>query len=484
MAHRRGSDIRRQRGAALWVLSLLLLSGALLLLERRLATARLAEPQSRLTQEALERARRALVAHAMTYHDRRPGRFGVLPCPDVHGLGFLPEGVAHGSCGARGAAALGRLPWRSLGIEPLRDGAGECLWYAVAGDFKPNPAARMLNADSAGTFRVRLAGVPPIPLTGESPLERAAALIVAPGPTLAGQQRGATTGSEVCGGNYQPNNYLDGSSSGVPGEWIATGFAGAWGINDRIAVVTAAEVFEAVRRRADFAARLYDPIQPDNLTRKAAECLAAYGRSHAAPGNFSLPWPAPVALGDPADEAFYDDRSPSGNALFGRLPDRVDDSNGALGESGITRVIAGCAEFASGSEARTLWRNWKDHLFYAVGDAYQPTPMPTPSCNGGARCISINHAYPGNAGRSYAAVVWFAGARFSGQDRDTPGERARPESYLEEGNRHVYRDTPGDDATMYVSQPVSDLFNDVAYCLLPAVAHPANPLEVVPCPHD
>src|SRR5215470_17126053 len=70
---------------------------------------------------ALAQAQAALIAYAAG-HPTLPGR---LPCPDVDN-----DGVEDAPCGAVGANQLGRLPWKTLGIPDLRDGSGECLWYA------------------------------------------------------------------------------------------------------------------------------------------------------------------------------------------------------------------------------------------------------------------------------------------------------------------------------------------------------------------
>ncbi|MCX8003760.1 MAG: hypothetical protein N2688_02210 [Burkholderiaceae bacterium] len=86
-----------------------------------------------------------------------------LPCPD----NGAAEGVAATSCSP---TAIGRLPWRTLGIEPLRDASGECLWY-----------------------------------------ERTAtgARVIAPGAALPGQSRSPIPAAPVCSGHYGPADYLE-----------------------------------------------------------------------------------------------------------------------------------------------------------------------------------------------------------------------------------------------------------------------------------
>lgn len=457
---------RRQRGAVLLLLLLPLASLAL-----QLRPARLSPDTQRITTEALYRAREALIAHAVNYADRKPGRYGVLPCPDVNARGVLQEGIAHGSCGGRHVNSLGRLPWKTLGIEPLRDGAGECLWYAVTGAFKPNPAAERLNHDTPDGFRVH-AGADP-----NAAPHPAAAVIIAPGAPVLDQDRRPEPGAELCGGHYQAAAYLEAvplgaSSSGIDNA-VLTGlpfamddFVAAAALqgavpNDRILHLSAGEVFAAVAGRGDFAASLHEPDPAGSLLQRVAECLAAYANSHINPGNFSLPWPAhPQHKAGVAD----DDLAVSGPVLFGHVPDRVDDSNAMLGGPPGRRLVTDCAAFtAPGTAAPVLWKNWRDHLYYAVGHAYQPRPssQDTPACSASAGCIAL-----GSGGPPMAALLWFAGSAQVGQDRRS----GAPEDYLE-GRLPGY---PDRNFTSYV--PAADS-NDSVYCLAATA-----PLTAAPCP--
>src|SRR6185436_20415405 len=75
------------------------------------------------TALALGQARDALIARA-AMDVNRPGS---LPCPDTDN-----DGAAELFAGVNCPAYVGRLPWRTLGLPDLRDGAGERLWYAVS----------------------------------------------------------------------------------------------------------------------------------------------------------------------------------------------------------------------------------------------------------------------------------------------------------------------------------------------------------------
>ena len=135
-----------ERGAALLVFMLLMVMGGLFYIFSGLPSDSTAARRTQQTQETLALAREALVGHALRYREQQtaqgqPGRmYGYLPLPDLgstrnNNPGCLPEGceAANFAGNALGSTVIGRLPWRTLGIEPLRDSSGECLWYAVSG---------------------------------------------------------------------------------------------------------------------------------------------------------------------------------------------------------------------------------------------------------------------------------------------------------------------------------------------------------------
>lgn len=156
--------MRTQRGAAALLLLLVLLATVVSLFAAGQppsgATVRDGQSQRALAEAAqvlagYARARRCeLGAGTVPSH---------LPCPDAG----VVEGQAAPSCPG---VSRGRLPWRTLGIAPLRDGYGECLWY------ERGP-------------------------TG--------ARVIAPGPALAGQSRAASGAAPVCGGHYAQADYLE-----------------------------------------------------------------------------------------------------------------------------------------------------------------------------------------------------------------------------------------------------------------------------------
>ena len=62
------------------------------------------------------------------------------------------NGFEDGSCMA---GAIGRVPWKTLGIPEPKDEAGETLWYAIAGPFRIwSMTSTVINSDTKGDITV------------------------------------------------------------------------------------------------------------------------------------------------------------------------------------------------------------------------------------------------------------------------------------------------------------------------------------------
>lgn len=503
----------REQGNILFlILVILVLGGSYSLLaglERDFGSA----AREERTAAALAQAREALIAHAVTFGESHRSNAdpvgsktadditlppGTLPCPE--NASSLNEGAASSPCGARDVPAIGRLPWRSLGMAPLRDAAGECLWYAVSGSFKANPPPHLLNWDSRGDFDIRDG-------RGRTLASQVVAVIFSPGLPLPGQNRSASSGTAQCGGNYNPAAYLDSTvidgiayansaaaPAGSTSAFVAGPVRDAKGntvVNDRIAYITRDDLFaKGIERRGDFpGGYLYDPADSQGndparyaLAQKLAACLAGYGRSNASPGDLRLPWAAPLA---PAsfDNAAFDDQS---GLYAGRPPYRVGTSRGTTdnklvppGCSGsddcrlliIERCPAGWWRVAGkpldgdgGSRKQSpegWWDRWKDHFFYVVAPEYAPNSRnnwsenPNPCILPGNQCIEVG-------GHRYAAAIVFAGRAASGQKRGTLAERQDAANYLEGGVLEAFAFPAG--AQPRVLAPAG---NDRLVCLAP-----------------
>lgn len=570
-----------QLGIALILFLTIFVLGAVAILLSTLNQGKFALEDDAQTARALAQAKEALIGYALTFYETSPGNYGFLPCPDLDASTAWAEGISPGNaCGSRDISKLGRLPWATLGIPALRDGAGECLWYAVAGPYKNASSARtkMLNEDTNGLFRIFVSDgtatngtTATEQLTGTSPKNRAVAVIIAPGKILPGQNRTPlASGVDICGGNYTASNYLETdvsqfddltNTANKEKEFLTAQDVSAQDsskshpINDKVIYITREELFAAIRSRTDF----YDIMKC--LTQIAAYCVATYAKTNPnfTTGDKRLPWPAPVTLADYSDETQYNDQ---GTLLTGRLPNKVDNSNSQIGaaktspqylllapSSGGTecnfkainyadltdcgtnlKAITGCnpnattdfkeviwcnaldvpvaerdppfeysfiysastnyehriscaLENADGTPFltpqqktvcqqitqsnsafnlfETLWNNWKDHLFYAVADAYKPTApvtSPTPACDD-SNCLKKGTT-------NCAAVVIFAGTQWPEQTRDAP-----PPSTDSDTKKSLSNYLEGSNATnvggtgTYQQLDMSNHINDILYCI-------------------
>ena len=459
----------RQSGAALLIMLLLLVLGATVLFSRNLSSQLPSASRARANAEALAEAKEALLGYAATWDATHPGELGFLPCPDRDATGVTVEGEAHElTCGLQYQSILGRFPWRTLGLDPGRTHGGECLWYAVSGSWKAAGPTKptLLNEDSSGQFRIVAADGTTV-IAGSTAAERPLAVIIAPGPLLAGQVRStAATGVAQCGGNFVAANYLDNDpASGINNSNLAaaadavddfiTADPGAKAVNDQVIFITRQELQNRLLRRADVQTKLR------NLTLAVTKCIADYGkRNPGAPNDRRLPWPAPVGLTEYRTAGQYND-TPVG-VLSGRVANVVNDSNGQTGNT-ATGVLTACnsgtvPEWTA--EMGTLWQHWKDHLFYAIAWDFRPNAPVTATCT---TCLRVNGA------GAWAAVVLFSGTRLAAlnQVRDEPpmntDTRSAISNYLEGRNATNYPNAAGNGD--YQSGAASTTFNDVLYCI-------------------
>lgn len=429
---------------------------------------------------ALSKAREALLGYAATYRDSRPNEvFGYLPCPD---MGTAVEGEAQTACGSIDVTVIGRLPWKTLDLPPLRDASGECLWYAVSGNYKNNPkTADLMNRDTNGLIEVMAADGAGF-VAGALPRQRAVAVVFSAGAILPGQDRtlAATNPPTVCGGNYDPANYLDTDvASSINNATTATAnsltrfitaehadrtLATNDAFNDQLMPILPPDIFARhLDKRADFESFLTDPLT--GLLRKAADCMVAYGRTNSdGISHKFLPWAAELNVFTFGDWTKYTDS----NDLSGRLPVAVFNSaNAALHEnwnynSGPTELLLLDPNCAGWNGVDEFWENWKDHLFYAVAHAHDVAnhePHDYDPC-ASAECINVQD--PDGIKTDIAAVVIFAGARQAGQSRDNS---ANP-SYMSADKANAANYLEGVNATSIQTNPASSdpnrLFSKIA----------------------
>jgi hypothetical protein len=447
------------------------------------------------TQVALSRAKQALLDYAVTYEDANPGEYGFLPCPDYRPGGFA-EGGSDSPCGNTNVNIVGLFPWASVETGILKSGSGECLWYAVSGEYKRPPQTEMLNEDTNGGLRLYRADGVSIK-QGADAEDRVVAVIIDPSNVLPGQSR-SFDDSSLCGLDYSPEQYLEGNGTYNNGQLSGAAFAiddfiesgvGTDELptpynpyNDSIITITRDELWSAILSRRDFIGNPGDASAMRRLTRALAECIAAYGN---ASGNRKLPRPAAIDFGGAADYRDNDNYDDTVAASYlGRYPYKVDDSEVALagyaanpaddvlfntGACNALAVTAGLPDLdlqTAGAEGRLTWKNWKDHFFYAVSSFYAPANAAdtgVPSCDG-TNCIQVG-------GTEYAAVILYAGSRTGTQRRNEP----IADGVDDKNTRLNY---------IEVNSPVGNgtgdytpTANDIAYCVTDT-----DPLTVVSCP--
>jgi type II secretory pathway pseudopilin PulG len=240
--HSIGLAFPRQQGMTLIMLVFIVGLAATAYLVRALNSNMVKVERDRKTSAAMAEAKTALIGWSAS-HATMPG---ALPCPDTANTG------SSGSCTAT-AGLIGRLPWKTLGLSDLRDGHGECLWYAISPIYRntitvANRASSPINSGIPGTITIKQAD-------GTNLANPVIAVIIAPGPTLTGQDR-SKAGTTVCGGNTTASNYLDSALSvnnatgNVSGSnYIFVAGTSSDTFNDRLNYLTADEFYRTVRKR-------------------------------------------------------------------------------------------------------------------------------------------------------------------------------------------------------------------------------------------
>lgn len=225
MNRRRRSLKQNQRGFLLIALVAILTLGGLYFLVSNLSPEFMRGLQQQRTAAALTGAREALIGYAVRFREDQLTTgtsglvYGYLPLPDLgnsrnNNTGCTDEGcdAANFSGNGPNVTTIGRFPWRTLGTGPIRDGYGECLWYAVSGSHQRIQRASPMNWDTLSQLDIVVAnGTAAMISAVTSAHDRPIAVIFSPGPPLAGQDRSASATDSVteCGGNYAVNNYLD-----------------------------------------------------------------------------------------------------------------------------------------------------------------------------------------------------------------------------------------------------------------------------------
>ena len=265
---------RFQQGAALMLLVTVLVLGIAWYTVGALGKASPSTADKEIrTGVALQAAKRALLDYvgqqAALTSSTIPGR---LPCPEPLAPAAGSEGIAAG-CSDNTATFVGRLPWRTLGVDPIRDGYGEPLWYILGRGFRQSPinfgsldeieldgvnrqAVALIIAPGAALNTITEAGAPPAPCPRVNQLPRPLAAPFDPAKFI------------ECGRNTTP-------APGNEPQYNRIN-AGPW-TNDRIIIITAAEVMDAIAGHV--ADRLQRQVAPAMNDYRTATSLASWGES-------------------------------------------------------------------------------------------------------------------------------------------------------------------------------------------------------------
>jgi hypothetical protein len=225
--------------------------------------------------KVLHEAKTALIGYVAT-KAATPGENdpGSLPCPEAAGYIGNPndEGKAASNCSL---PAVGRLPWRTLGISKPLDVASEPLWYVVSpGWAKPNSTTNtIINSNTAG--QLSMDGMESV------------AVIIAPG------QRLQIPTSPNCVARNQSRSvpspsidfrdYLD-CQNATPADLVFATSDAVGPFNDQVLPVTSAEIMPAIE--AAVASRFERELAP--LIRSA---YSSSDSNHPNPA-----WPSPKAV--------------------------------------------------------------------------------------------------------------------------------------------------------------------------------------------
>lgn len=270
---------RRQGGAALLLLASVLVLGLGWYTVKALNTVA-PSPSEReaRTGVALQAAKQALLAYAAQYAGRstttEPGQ---MPCPEARTLSN--PGETYGTCSAT-AILVGRLPWKSLGIDPIYDGYGEQLWYILRG-FREAP----INFGTAGQLTYNGSTVVAMIIAPGQPLNTAADAGTPPTDCAKVNQFAATRHVGTIPQPLDPANFLE---CGLGAGNITVPLNSPW-TNDRVITITAAEWIAAIS----------GPIA-DRLQREVAPALADWRSTESNANWGTLFLPAASTFSNPA----------------------------------------------------------------------------------------------------------------------------------------------------------------------------------------
>ena len=264
---------RNQSGVALFLFLVLLILAGSYAFYRTANVSAMRNDRNAAQQSSLARAKEALIARAVADLDRP----GSLPCPDLitnlPGNNIPGDGKADLFSMNQCPSYVGWLPWITLDLPELVDDSSTRLWYVLAPQLRDDDGAQPINSNTA------------LGMSVDGVSDSVAALIIAPGAALAGQNRPSNN----------PADYLEGENGNGNDHIFVTGPQSAT-FNDQMVIITRQELMAAVEKR---------------VANELKTCLAQHAADNLNTAH-TYPWPALLS-----DTGYRG----SAGALFGLVPD-------------------------------------------------------------------------------------------------------------------------------------------------------------------
>jgi len=239
----RAASRRAQRGVALLAMMAIVVMGVAYTLASRLnAASRFITVDREYNGKVLNQAKQALigwVAINAAQTDNNPGR---LPCPEaVNSISTDSEGISAPlvTPSTPNCANVGRLPWRTLGLDKLVDANTAPLWYVVSPGWALQNSSTLLsiNSDSRGALVV----------DGQAAPNDVVALIIAPGPAMTVAATGSCTARaqvrSAPAPSMDPRDYIECFNSATP---AFSTVGPSTSFNDQVVKVTTADLLPAI----------------------------------------------------------------------------------------------------------------------------------------------------------------------------------------------------------------------------------------------
>jgi len=334
-----------------------------------------------INRVVLGQAKEALLAYVV--ETALSGKNTRLPCPNITGDGKadvdpIPGGTAK-PCGLTGNTQLGLLPWNALSLPPLRDAYGECLWYAVDGQFKNAPSSELtpgVNADTDGRITIK-------DEAGQVLADKVVAVVFARSAKMDSQAHGASAdGAPLCA--TTPSGYAAQDAPIYLGSGNATPATGT---------VTSANLFNATQLAPDKASLTHQLIW---IT--ADEFAAVAMRANAEPLATALKAAVATSVGTNGRYPFAA-ATPGGTCRHGLY-------RGFLPAScKYPDAVVGPLSFGLDASSNLVKDRWHELAFYAVAPG---CAFDAPGCVSDATLIPSKGAVKG--------AVLVRGKKLQGQD--------------------------------------------------------------------